>query len=315
MARVEEAVVVRRLVFVLLGALAACKSADPRAPEWVVTRDIEVARLPQDTDSAQYDLEVGLDGTMYLLVPAERHVRVFEPSGGLRATLNGGATPFVKPTAVGTVSGLLWVYDSEPRQIVLIRGNGDHMQTISLQKREPQSASRVEFQTMLRDQSMVLRETRSASDRVTVLRAFANGARDTVATYTAGSPGVMFSPLDAMFISVDTVAATADSTGFRVTKLNLVGDTLFTKVWRNAPPKQARGDTRAYLSHRGFIFAGQQLDKKAQWAVFDNIGKLTAQFSVPSRVRVIAVGRDYLYGLVPDGNELVLTRYNVGAKP
>lgn len=311
MARTEE--VVKRILFVLALATGCQGELDSRAPTWRIEEDLRIAEIPVPQDSSNYDLEVALDGTMYLLVPGERVVRYYSRGGSAGSSFKGGSTQFVKPAALGTVTGLLWVYDREARQIVLLSGDGQHNRTVQLQRRSGQDSSSVTFHTMLRDNSMILLERGSGDARITGVRAHPTGGRDTLGSYQASAPGIFFAPLEGMFFAIDNMPATPDSTGFRVTKVNLVGDTLFSRVWRTSSKVVPQaGAQAAFLSPNGQIFIGQPASGgHAIWTVFSKLGDPVALFRVPDGVRVLAAAPDHIYGLERDGDNDVLIRYRI----
>lgn len=302
MARTKE--VGLRIALCVIAA-AACTQQDTRVPTARLQEDIVVTAIP-DSAGAEIDLEVGLGGTMFVLLPALKHVRVFQPAGGFSHAINVVPEGFVHPVKLGSVRGYLSVYDSATRRLHLFQPNGQIVQSVQLQARNSGAGPRRIFHQMLRDGSVLIREVED-DQRGRLLR-IAGERTDTIVPLDR-SATVLFSPTDGMVLAIKEAPSSADSSGFTVTKLNLVGDTLFNTIWRvKARRGEQPGFTAAFLSSDGNVHVQAGNDV----FVFSGSGQPQLRVvGLGDRVRLLAAQPNYAYGLRGRGGTRELVRFKL----
>lgn len=75
---------------------------------------------PDEGFSRVGEIEVAVDGTLYVLERMAREIRVFSPDGRRIGTVGGpgeGPGEFVRPSSIGLLGDTLWVLDGEARRL------------------------------------------------------------------------------------------------------------------------------------------------------------------------------------------------------
>jgi len=297
------------LLFVFLAS--ACNSASPerRVPQW---RAVEDTRFTSSALTNVADIEAGLSGTMYVVPADQPHVLVYRPeANGLVNTMTQGVTgTLARPTAVGSAGGLLWIFDDATQIAHLYQGSGAPVVVNDLMVRAPKPGNgKLRFDGVLRDASILARiwpaDTTPGSG-ILLLRITHDVKVDTIA-FTRPTATVLVSAVDEMIVIIDDeLEVRKDSTGFRFTKINLVGDTLYSNPWyyraRGGPPRDESATPTHYsaamIATDGSIHVGtgDPLRGDTRWYVFGMIGKPSAWFEVPRYARLHAAGADHVYG-------------------
>ena len=295
--------------------LLACTQDPPdnRLPTAQLVEDMRIAALP-DSAGDPIDVEVGLGGTMFVLMPGLQQIRVFDPSGQLVNVIRGLPQPFVRPIQLGNLAGYLSVYDSATRVLHLIQANGQPFSALRFQSRsaEERAGSTRVFQQMLRDSSVLIREYDGPARGGRLLRASTRGDVDTVTSLTPTTV-VLFSANDGMLVTANDLPAAGDSVGFVLTKMNLVGDTVFTIGRRNRGRAEQRGFSLAVMAPNGNIIVrhGESDRKTVRWTVFTMLGQPLESYEGPAGVDFIAATPNQAYGVRTRDGVRELVRYNV----
>jgi hypothetical protein len=300
----------------MMCALVACAACAQERPDTrlPVARLRESLRVTAISDSAgePIDLEVGLNGSMFLLLPGLRQIEVYQPDGVLVNRIGGAPQPWQHPNVLGHLGGRLTVYDSVARTFTVIQPNGVAERVVSFPERTGESSTVRAFQQMLLDSSVLIREYDRSGDSGRLLRA--HGAKvDTVTTLNR-STTVMFSPKDAMMVRVDAAPAAGDSVGFVVTKTNLLGDTVFSTPWRyhrKRPPQNAYSN--AMLGPNGNIMVRHADDggDVVRWTVFTMLGAPLETLEGPANVQFLSANANHAYGIRTRDGLRELVRYEI----
>jgi hypothetical protein len=239
------------------------------APEWSAELDLRIGSV-DDPDYALTSfraMEVGEDGTIYTLHPAERVVRRFDADGSLLSVFGGsgdGPGEFQGPGGMGWVADSLWVFDYLSYRFSFFTPSGDFLTSFSvpygsisdLFAVQPPRASGLLFDgtvwgepptfshlvangTMTHRQPMLMARDGRVTD---TLPSVEFGRNQWAITPSDGSGGYYRNqpfadgPLSgftfrerAIVVVAREAPATADRATFSVSKLAFTGDTLFSR--------------------------------------------------------------------------------------
>lgn len=259
-----------RTVLLFLAALAASEAAaQSRPPAWRLERDLHIGSV-DGGESALTDVEdlaVGMDGSIYVLQPVERTVRVFGRDGRfLRRLGRRGRGPgeFERPTRLGLLRDTLWVADSQLRRVTFFAQGARLAGTLPLAspRTSPPYAPNVAHALMSDGSALATPSLAGMSlerGRVPLLRLDRQGrVLDTLAWRSTAHTALMlearntsivssFQPFRAALLTdVDPsgstlvlverpVAVGPGRAQFRVTRLAAGGDTVFSRRYHYTP--------------------------------------------------------------------------------
>jgi hypothetical protein len=258
---------VTAVVCLLLAACDRGAEAPSALPRWTAQEDLRIGQSadPQQNFEAVGDITVSPGGIIYAVIPGESRVRVYDASGRLVQLIGkNGPAPgeFLLPYRVGSAGNQLWVFDIISQKVTLFQPTGAFSILLEPFARVPRELpdTLIAFQTLLADGSTLARIRPAAEPlpgvqiSVPLVRIQQTGVVDTIARVTEvssmllakdprrpGDPGIIaaqpfagvtpvaVSTADRMIVVADPIFA---STGprYRLSKLNLVGDTVFTSL-------------------------------------------------------------------------------------
>ena len=214
-------------------------------------------------------LVVRPDTLLYALHPREKLVRVFNAQGTVLDTLGGtfDSVSFRAPTAMGWADSTLWVYDAEARQFSLFNDHGARVGTVTMPALAGAAAGdSVVLETLLPDKSVLTRVWPAGSDTTSADTITARLVRLQAAPappetllvlrernpwlHLPTGPGraplrlaqpfverahIAFSPLDGMTVIVRSIKDANGRPMLQLTKINMPGDTAFSKTLSYEP--------------------------------------------------------------------------------
>ena len=246
---------------VLAGACEKKEDAAPvtsATPSWRMAPELRIPTATGATDSADVtDIEIAQDTAVYALIPDQKQVVVYDRSGKTRTSLGKGQLS--APTTIGWHNGQIWVWEPSLQKLTRFKLDGT---VTGSSKLFQASAAPLQLEAVLSD-STLLAQAASEGDVVSfgqrrLLRVRYDGSvLDTVAVIreqarplTVGSGNnlqlnttqpfadqtfVAYSASDGMIVFAHTDTAADKTPVVRVTKVNQVGDTLFSEQIRYKP--------------------------------------------------------------------------------
>ncbi|HSL70789.1 MAG TPA: hypothetical protein VK864_11145 [Longimicrobiales bacterium] len=236
-------------------------SEEPAVPQWRLEPEL---RVPLGAGADVWDIELRPDTVIYTLHPNESLIRAISHQGKTVRTIGGrGGAPgqFTAPTAFGWHRDTLWVFDAVQKRLTRFLGSGAVIDTRAVLQQPAVVPRRTEmlFETALPN-GTVLAQTFPTSDQPgdtvvvrSLLRLSAEGALlDTVAVFRernrwlrvrngetprlsalqpfAPIAHIAYSAVDGMIVLATPGQSDDGEPVYHLTKVNQVGDTLFSKA-------------------------------------------------------------------------------------
>jgi 6-bladed beta-propeller len=367
--------------------LANVSPARGQTPLWSITTELRIggAEDEQNPFTRISSLAVGRDGSMYVADEMQAAVSVYDAGGRLLRRIGrkgNGPGEFMWLGLVGLKGDSIWTYDGQQRRLTLFESNGRVATTISHAEQRPDPRfSRVEPGALLADGSVfgipndggpdsarepMVRMQRSAESRELLgyldrrdgpsMVVSGSGVREMRMQRPVSSESLWdVSPSGDAILVVDRPQPTAPGTSqFRVTRLNVRGDTVYSRLYRYAvqPLSRERRDewTSWAKSNRLFTQYGVSADDvpramripdylppitkvvagrdgtvwlrreetgadTVSWMVLDANGMTIGALRLPAKLEVHQADRRNVWGVMKDESDVPqILRYRVGSR-
>lgn len=265
-----------RLVAFALATASVPAGAQPVVP---VRTLVEELRIGSESDarytlSPDLRLAVGTDGSMFVLLPMEQVVRVYDPRGRFVRHFGGrGAGPgeFESPAYLGWLGDTLWVSDPMRLRATLFRTDGRVTSTLHMSVRPTRTYGASSPSALLSDGSALVTlvvpaelAATGAVSRAPVIRVLRDGSvADTLLWRSVrnqslrvaledrrrfflpqpwdDSPLLESAPDGTGFVTVDREAATGREAYFTVTRFRADGEIVYRRTFGYVPEAIPRG--------------------------------------------------------------------------